>query len=99
MVERNLCFDAAAGAAYSLYYGDPALAAPQYDYARLFAQQPGAAAARLGGENANPGFRPRPDERPFTERHPALLWIALGAVVLVLGGVALKSVKLTKPAE
>jgi Protein of unknown function (DUF3999) len=95
MVQRNLCFDAAAGAAYTLYYGDPALAAPQYDYARLFTPQPGAAAGQLGPEGANPGFQPRPDQRPFTERHPALLWIALGAVVLLLGGIALRSAKLT----
>ena len=99
MLERSVCFDAVPGAAYTLYYGDPALAAPQYDYARLFAVQPGAVSAKLGSESANAGFRPRPDERPFTERHPALLWIALGAVVLVLGAVALKSVKLTSPGD
>jgi Protein of unknown function (DUF3999) len=98
MVQRNLCFDAAAGAAYALYYGDPAIAAPQYDYARLFAPQPAAAAVRLGPERANSEFQPRPDERPFTERHPALLWIALGAVVLLLGGIALRSAKTTSPA-
>jgi Protein of unknown function (DUF3999) len=95
MVQRNLCFDAAAGAAYTLYYGDPDLAAPQYDYARLFTPQPGATAGRLGPERTNPDFQPRPDQRPFTERHPALLWIALGAVVLLLGGIALRSAKLT----
>jgi hypothetical protein len=99
MLERSLCFDAAAGAAYTLYYGDSALAAPQYDYARLFAAQPGVAADKLGAESANPAFQARPDDRPFTERHPALLWIALGAVVLVLGSVALKSVKLTTPSD
>jgi hypothetical protein len=98
MLERSLCFDAAAGAAYTLYYGDSALAAPQYDYARLFAAQPGVAAAKLGAESSNPAFQARSDDRPFTERHPVLLWIALGAVVLVLGSVALKSVKLTSPA-
>jgi hypothetical protein len=98
MVRRNLCFDAAAGGAYTLYYGDPAIASPQYDYARLFAAQPGAAAGRLGPERANLEFQPRPDERPFTERHPALLWIALGAVVLLLGIVALRSAKRTLPA-
>lgn len=95
MLERNLCFDAAAGKSYTLYYGDPALAPPQYDYARLFAAQPHAAEAVLGPEEQNPGYRARPDERPFTERHPALLWIALGAVVLLLGWVALRSAKLT----
>jgi Protein of unknown function (DUF3999) len=95
MLQRTLCFDAVAAAAYTLHYGDPALAAPQYDYARLFTPQPGAAAGRLGPERANPEFQPRPDLRPFTERHPALLWIALGAVVLLLGGIALRSAKLT----
>src|SRR5208283_100441 len=28
MLERSLCFDAQADASYTLYYGDPALAAP-----------------------------------------------------------------------
>jgi hypothetical protein len=101
MIQRNLCFDATAGSAYTLYYGDPAIAAPQYDYARLFTPQSrsGAATSRLGPESANPRFQPRPDSRPFTERHPALLWIALGAVVLLLGAVALRSAKLTSPPD
>jgi hypothetical protein len=43
MVERDLCFEAAAGAAYTLYYGDAALSAPRYDYATLFAPQKDAA--------------------------------------------------------
>ena len=54
MLERKLCFDAAAGAAYTLYYGDAALAAPQYDYATLFALQQNPVAAQLGAETANP---------------------------------------------
>jgi hypothetical protein len=96
MLERDLCFDAAAGSAYTLYYGDPALNAPQYDYARLFAAQSGAVVATLGPEQRNPTYEPRPDERPFTERHPALLWIALAAVILLLGAVALRSAKTLK---
>jgi hypothetical protein len=31
--------------------------------------------------------------RPFTERHPGLLWAALILVVLVLGGVALRTAR------
>lgn len=93
MRQRELCFDAVAGAAYALYYGDSALSAPQYDYARLFALQAGAARATLGRPSANPRYQPRPDQRPFTERHPALLWAALALVVAVLATVALRSAR------
>ena len=97
MAERQLCFDAAAGASYALYYGDAALTPPQYDYAKLFAPDANAAEATLGPEKENPQYRNRPDGRPFTERHPALLWLALIAVVLVLGGVALRTAKQSAP--
>jgi hypothetical protein len=93
MLERCACFDAAAGAAYTLYYGDTALEAPQYDYAALFSSQPHAVVAALGPETPNPTFEPRPDLRPFTEKHPALLWAALVLVIAFLGIVAFRSVK------
>ncbi len=99
MRKRTLCFDAAAGAVYTLDYGDPALAPPRYDYASLFVPRLGAVEASYGAEQANPAYQPRPDERPFTEKHPALLWIALGLVVALLGLVALRSVKLTTKAS
>jgi hypothetical protein len=91
MLERRLCFEAAAGAVYTLRYGDAALEAPRYDYAQLFAERPDAARARIGTERNNPAWQPRPDERPFTEKHPALLWLALLAVVVLLGWTALRS--------
>jgi len=93
MTERDLCFDAAAGAAYTLYYGDSVLAPPQYDYASLFVPAANAIAAQLGPETANPDYQPRPDMRPFTEKHPALLWMALILVMVLLGAVAIRSVK------
>jgi hypothetical protein len=93
MRQRTLCFDAAAGASYVLRYGDAALRAPVYDYARLYQPQASAIAAQLGPELANVDYHPRPDERPFTERHPELMWVALLLVVAVLGGTALHSVK------
>jgi hypothetical protein len=99
MQKRNLCFDATPGASYALYYGDSALTAPQYDYASLFQSDKDAAQATLGAEQANSQFEPRPDERPFTEKHPALLWIALVVVVIVLGGVALRSARQVAPKQ
>jgi hypothetical protein len=94
MLERNLCFEASAAAGYSLYYGDSALAAPRYDYAALFTLQANPAQANAGPEKLNPDYHARPDSRPFTERHPVLLWAALVFVILLLGAVALRSAKL-----
>ena len=98
MAERRLCFDAAAGAQYTLMVGDAALAAPRYDYATLFAPDANAAQATLGPEKENPEYRARPDKRAFTERHPGLLWVALVGVVLVLGVVAIRTAKGTPKA-
>jgi Protein of unknown function (DUF3999) len=96
MLERKLCFEAASGADYTLYYGDSALASPRYDYADLFTVQANAAQANAGPEKPNPEYQPRPDGRPFTEKHPVLLWLALAFVILLLGAVALRSAKLTR---
>jgi len=95
MLERRLCFDAAANGAYTMYFGDSALAAPQYDYASLFAIEQNPLSAQLGAEAANPAWQSRPDQRPFTERHPILLWVALILVIALLGGVAVRSFKST----
>lgn len=95
MLQRNLCFEAAANANYTLYYGDAALSPPRYDYATLFAKRADAAEATAGPEQPNPAYQPRPDERPFTERHPALLWVALIAVIALLGSIALRTGKRT----
>jgi hypothetical protein len=91
MLERDLCFDFVSGGNYTLYYGDAALAAPRYDYAALYAPQEDGVRIAAGAEQPNPAYQPRPDARPFTEKHPALLWLALVAVVVLLGAIALRS--------
>lgn len=93
MLERNLCFEAADKARYTLFYGDPALATPHYDYATLFAPKTDASQTAAGPEQRNPEYQSRPDDRPFTEKHPALLWVVLVVVILLLGGIALQSAK------
>jgi hypothetical protein len=97
MQARTLCFDAAPGVGYILFYGDPGLTAPRYDYANFFQMEKDATQAMLDPEQSNPQYEPRPDDRPFTERHPMLLWIALVVVVVVLGGVAARSAKQVQP--
>jgi hypothetical protein len=92
-LEHRLYFDAPASGPLTLYYGDEKLDAPVYDYAKLFLLAKDAAPAQLGAEQANAAFMGRPDERPWTERHPAVLWIAIVAAVLILGAIALRSMK------
>ena len=98
MYERNLCFQSSPGN-YTLYYRDPALTHPRYDIGQFLVIKPASAAhLTVGPEQPNPQFQPRPDDRPFTERHPALLWIALAVVILFLGGIALRSARSQTPA-
>jgi hypothetical protein len=92
MRQRNLCFDATTQP-LTLFYGDPTLATPQYDYARLFSPTAHTSLAQLGPEQFNPAYRPRPDTRPLTERHPDLLWIALLISVCSLAFVAIHSAR------
>jgi hypothetical protein len=92
-LEHRLYFDAPASGRLTLYYGDEKLDPPVYDYAKLFLLAKDAAPAQLGAEEANAAYTGRPDERPWTERHPAVLWIAIVAAVLILGAIALRSMK------
>ena len=93
MRQRKICFDATGVEPLTLFYGDSALTAPQYDYARLFAVSEKVREAQLGPEQLNPGYHDRPDARPLTERHPHLLWIVLLAVICLLAIVAIRSSK------
>lgn len=95
--ERRIYFDCDAGTALSLYYGDPKLDAPVYDYAKLFQLDASAGRVDLGAETANSAFTGRPDDRPWSERHPAVLWTAILAAVAILGGIALRSIKTSAP--
>jgi hypothetical protein len=92
-IERRLYFDAPEQARLTLYYGDEKLERPEYDYAKLFLNSTDAHAAQLGPETNNAAYTGRPDDRPWSERHPAILWIAIIAAVLVLGVLALRSMR------
>jgi hypothetical protein len=93
MRQRKICFDAPNAQPMTLFYGDPALTAPQYDYARLFSPSREIHTAQLSPEQLNPAYRDRPDQRPLTERRPHLLWIVLLAVICILTVVAIRSSK------
>jgi hypothetical protein len=99
MRQRKVCFQAVPGNLYTLRYGDAALDAPSY----AFAGSPGFPGfgqssatpieGQLGPEWVNPSYVARRAIRPYSERHPELLWMGLLAsttLMGVVGGEALK---------
>jgi hypothetical protein len=94
-VER-VVFEAAQGRQYRLAYGSSD-AAPEFDLARTVED----VEAWAGGSAEAPLGPPRKlaaaasGEAPWTERHPALLWAGLLAVVAALGGLTWRAVRST----
>ncbi len=84
---------ASQGGMLRLYYGDEKLDAPTYDYAKFFKDDEPVAQAQLGPAEANTAFTGRPDDRPWSERHKAVLWVAMLAAVVGLGFLALRGLK------
>jgi len=91
-LERRIYFRTPPGPA-TLFYGNQRMGAPNYDYAKLAQIDPGAGTARLLAETVNTAYRIPRDPRPWTERHPAAMWAALIAAIVVLGAVALRSLR------
>ena len=89
---RHLVFRPEAGRSYRLLYGNVVAEKPEYELARLLRteQMQAAPLAALGPEAATPNWS---DPRPWTEQHPWLLWAALALAVVVLGALALRSLR------
>lgn len=91
--ERRIYFDPGGKNSFKLYYGDEKLEPPVYDYAKFFQENSSAVAAQLGPGMHNPAYRGRPDDRPWSERHPAVLWVAMLLAIAVLAVTAFRSMK------
>jgi uncharacterized protein DUF3999 len=80
------------GRTYRLIYGNSRVGAPQYDLVRLI--DPGsiasATAVTLGVETENSGYA---NPAPWTEQHQSVMWIALGIAVVVIGGLAVRTLR------
>ena len=95
---RFVLFHPAANHSYRLIYGNARASAPQYDLSRTL-QIPALEAMHhpdLGPEEVTANFV---DPRPFTERHPNLLWIALAIAIVLLGAAAVRAFRTPPPAE
>ena len=78
VIERRVYFQPNGVARLTAYYGDDKLGPPTYDYAKLFQTLwAEAAEAKLGPGQHNAAYTGRPDERPWTDRHPEVLWAAM----------------------
>ena len=77
-----------------LYYGDAKLDPPVYDYARFFKADPAASKSELGtGRCTMRLIGGRPDDRPWSERHNAVLWLAMMLAVAVLAVLAIRGLR------
>lgn len=91
--ERRIYFDADTGAQLRLYYGDDQLESPVYDYSKFFQKDVSAAQLQFEPEALNAAYSSRPDARPWSERHPSVLWVVIIAAVLIMGAIAFRSLK------
>ena len=91
-LERRLYFEPGGASALRLYFGDATLQAPVYDYAKTFHKDPAAVRAPLSASAPNPNYIPRRDDRPWSERHPSVLWTAMLLAVVVLAALAIRGV-------
>ncbi len=68
---------------YRVLYGGPG-GRPEYDFAQQPEPRGRPAVALLGPERRNEAFEPPADTRPFAERHPGLITLALAVAAAVL---------------
>ena len=93
--ERRLTIQTQGGPAGErwLYYARPDAAAPRYDLAAVLARTPDEepVRAKLGPQQGNPIYERSDEGRPWTERHP---WIVYGALGLGVAGLAWFAIRL-----
>lgn len=90
---RKLLFKQQPGTGYRVIYGNGQAFSPRYDLSHYLESGPAKplyAVLSLGPEETTSNYL---DPRPFTERHPILLWLALGLAVLLLGYAALRALR------
>jgi len=96
-VERRVYFNPDGKTSLKLYYGDAKLEPPVYDYQKFFQEDASAAQAQLGPEMKNAEFTGRSDDRPWSERHKSVMWVAMLAAVALLSGLAVRGLRSSSP--
>ncbi len=102
MIAHNIIFESQDSTAPVLYVGSQSAGMPRYDLSRILTRplQVQTKTANLGNITDNPLFgQAEPKPLAWTEKHKVLLWIIMGAVVVVLAGFILKSFKSIQTTE
>jgi hypothetical protein len=98
-VPRKLLFWVPAGGGDKLLYGNDRVSVPQYDlghYASFGSPERPYLALSVGPEEVTTNYT---DPRPFSERHPSVLWIALGIAIVLIGLTALQTLRTPSPSS
>jgi hypothetical protein len=98
-VPRTIVFRPQPSTNYRLVYGNERAGAPQYDLSHFLEAGPAKPVyvlLSLGPEEATTNYR---DPRPFSERHPSVLWIALVIAIVLIGLTALKTLRTPSPSS
>jgi hypothetical protein len=98
-IPRTLVFRAQPNTSYRLLYGNERAGSPQYDlshYLEAGLAKPVYFAFSLGPEEETANYQ---DPRPFSERHPSVLWISLGIAIVLIGLTALKTLRAPSPSQ
>jgi len=96
---RRVFFLSAPDRSYRLIYGNAAATIPQYDIGHIHNNEarPATAVLSPGLEELTANYA---DSRPYSERHPHLLWLALVMAAALLGYAAFRALRTpTVPAE
>lgn len=95
---RHIVFRQEPGRRYRLLYGHDWAKRPEYDLTRLAGKKAinSAPAGELGTEEENTSYV---DPRPWSDRHPLVLWVALGIAVVALGYSSLRALGRAAPQE
>jgi hypothetical protein len=92
-LKRLVKFQAPSEGDYWMYYGNPTARTPMYDLAAILSRQtPSLETTPMVAEwQLNPEYRPAPGQaKPWSERHPAVLYGALAAAIVVMGLVTVR---------
>jgi hypothetical protein len=96
---RVLKFPTNAAGQYWIYYGNPDAKRPSYDLAQVMPVGVQVVDASLGAEGLNPAYRPPVEpQKPWSDRHPQVLYAVLGLAVLGMGYLAVRFLLKVRPA-
>lgn len=90
---RRVTFECRVPGRYWLYSGNQEARRPGYDLAAILSSRQVAAErlTALGPQERNPDYRPPPSPaKPWSDRHPIVLYGALTAAVVVMGSLSLR---------